>query len=217
MRKARAARQREAGTADAMPEGGGPGAGGGGPGAGGADPGLKGSGPELDALRERVEAATGEYLRGFRWDVDISDRFRVQGHQQRMSLDNFRIACLRRVEHAKGALDLASWGREQGNEAPGGELPAPEIMAHYFWFNTRADAEYDGELPATFVDGMVSAARIGLRVLLWRYPKQELTNVPPEAELRNADDFFREEAVRLCLAHGWKIALVSDVVRWLVA
>jgi hypothetical protein len=213
--KARAARQREARAADAMP-------GGGGPGAGGADPGLKGSGPELDALRARVAVATGEHLRAIRWDVDLSDRFRIgqgQGnHQERMPLETFRNACLRRVEHAKGVLDLASWGREQGDgSTSGGVDPAPATMAHYAWFNTRDDAEYGGELPATFVDGMVSAARIGLRVLLWCYPNQKLTNVPPEAELRNADDFFREEAVRLSLAHHWKIALVSDVVRWLVA
>jgi hypothetical protein len=207
-----AARQRKARTADAKP-------GGVGPGAGGADPGLRGSGPELDALRDWVKVASGNSLREFSWGVDLSDRVRVgtQG-QIRISVDIFRIACLRRVEHAKGALDLASWGHGQGDGARGGGGGVdPATMAHYFWFNARDDAEHGGELPANFVEGMVSAARIGLRVLLWCYPKQKNTNVPPQVELHSADDVFREEAVHLCLARGWKIALVADVVRWLVA
>ena len=64
---------------------------------------------------------------------------------------------------------------------------------------------------------MISAARVGLRVLLWCYPGQAFTNMPPQVERKNADDYFSEHAVRLCMAQDWKIALVADVVRWLVA
>ena len=126
------------------------------PGAGGAD-------PELDALRARVAVASGEQLRAIRWGVDLSDRFRLGPRgQQRMPVDTFRNACLRRVEHAQGVLDLASWGREQGDgSTSGGVDPAPATMAHYAWFNTRDDAEYGGELPATFVDGLLGTSGVG--------------------------------------------------------
>ena len=138
------------------------------PGAGGADPGAGGtwevcSGPELEALRARVAVATGEQLRAIRWGVDLSDRFRLGPRgQQRMPVDTFRNACLRRVEHAQGVLDFASWGREQGDgSTSGGVDPAPATMAHYAWFNTRDDAEYGGELPATFVDGLLGTSGVG--------------------------------------------------------
>ena len=114
--KSQAARRHNASTADAMP-------GGVGPGTGGVDPGLGGGGPELEALRERVLDATYADLRMIKWDVEVPDRVRVSSNgQTRIPLGALRDACLRRVEHAKGCLDLSSWG--QGARG-GGVGPQP--------------------------------------------------------------------------------------------
>jgi len=174
-----------------------------------------GVGPELDieVMRKQVLDASYRDLRKMKWDIDVPDRVRLAGnaHQTRIDGEAFRDNCLRRVEHAKGRLDLSSWGQE----APGGGV-GPATYAHYFWFNTADDAATSGMLPDNFVEGMLSSSRIGLHALLWCYPAQVLTNVPPQAERRDANAVFHEEAVRACLAHCWPIALVADLVRWLV-
>ena len=136
-------------------------------------------------------------------DVPIPALFREAGTRKLLGLERAECeqAIARRCRHSLGLSQISKWAVEA--------RPHHVPVAHAFWHDT---ANGTPELPTYGHDGLRSATRHGLEVVLWSY--QCLKGLP-EVHFENADELLPRAFFEACLHRGTPIVHLADHIRCL--
>ena len=135
-------------------------------------------------------------------DVHVSSRFRFRGHRKQQSLTRSECeeAVMRRLSHSQGLRQTLEWAVEA--------RPHHVPVAHTFW---HGPAKARPQLPSYGRDGLRSAVRQGLQVIIWAY--QDLVDLPAGVQQKAAREWLPWPTFKACLQRGIPIVHIADHIR----
>ena len=107
---------------------------------------------------------------------------------------------MRRLSHSQGLRQTLEWAVEA--------RPHHVPVAHTFW---HGPAKARPQLPAYGRDGLRSAVRQGLQVIIWAY--QDLVDLPAGVQHKDAREWLPWPTFKACLQRGIPIVHIADHIR----